>query len=786
MPSTRAIAEHKLAVLKEEPFWHSGFLEGRCVLQKHLSNVVWTVDPELTDGEDSSMTAHAVHPDLIVDNEESTKDVLISDEPAVVWPVEKGKEGKLLASLRPGSNSYLAVAAVGRCYVEQICEPLTRTQQWCLNSINEWLDDVEPTSSPTSICGHTANGIMASCDGLFFGQALRGRVELHVVAEGHPLLGRAWGITTAKAQKDCLILLHNLNDYRRIGRLPPLALEDSPLRVKKWFFLCVMLHEMTHALFHIYACGCRRCCRGEGPEGHGMAWYRVAGAINMKLQMLMPRPLTAPKGMVFTESGMIPDDLGLDIHDRDVIEALRRRRATGMSTNFHDVVRNIGPPHLQGLILPQKRDAPNYCSCSASRQCEELDVLNSPGAGGDVEMSDDTNDSSVLEATDHIDNFGAIDTSIEMEESQLMEESSSSEESVSASAGNVIWPLSFPGLQRPETDHPANFVYVRKPGIAVWRPSEFLDHENMIPFVLPADRTEIPDARSSLPTMVPPVPLGKEAHLFTKLFPFATPMLGVAVLAEAWISRIGIKEYSSSQAAGEVTIRWWLESPCATTDPLSMFPKYLKSLPVAVDQLFFADLLQDRVTMEVCASVLPHMRGKWGVTSASEILGENGSGKYVNLQVNHIRIADLSTFKAKTTGPEARLRRKHFFLGVLVHEMLHALFNLYACGCQRCSHGYGPSGHGTAWLRVATVLNKKLLEQFPVPAGWDFDHRTMDGDLDLIGLHIGARDQLREQMAELVRQKQERDRKDKENSDMFDAMLDRLEAESPRLFGKKR
>ncbi len=45
------------------------------------------------------------------------------------------------------------------------------------------------------------------------------------------------------------------------------------------------------------------------------------------------------------------------------------------------------------------------------------------------------------------------------------------------------------------------------------------------------------------------------------------------------------------------------------------------------------------------------------------------------------------------------------YLSTLLHEMIHALINIYVCGCRSCGVRYrseqGFNGHGTAWQQMA-------------------------------------------------------------------------------------
>ncbi|CZR58069.1 uncharacterized protein PAC_07959 [Phialocephala subalpina] len=77
-------------------------------------------------------------------------------------------------------------------------------------------------------------------------------------------------------------------------------------------------------------------------------------------------------------------------------------------------------------------------------------------------------------------------------------------------------------------------------------------------------------------------------------------------------------------------------------------------------------------------------------------------------------------------------------LDTLVHEMLHAMFDIYTCrcekGCRQKLEGEGGGGHHVAWLAVAKAIERKDADghrQFPC-LGLDFARLTsLVGDLQL-------------------------------------------------------
>lgn len=75
-----------------------------------------------------------------------------------------------------------------------------------------------------------------------------------------------------------------------------------------------------------------------------------------------------------------------------------------------------------------------------------------------------------------------------------------------------------------------------------------------------------------------------------------------------------------------------------------------------------------------------------------------------------IEIRDLS----KDNNGVFRNTKRGLYLGILLHEMLHAYFAIFLCQCtQKCKASFtsakGSSGHGQLWLEASLALEEATL-----------------------------------------------------------------------------
>ncbi|KAH6682730.1 hypothetical protein B0J14DRAFT_646963 [Halenospora varia] len=114
-----------------------------------------------------------------------------------------------------------------------------------------------------------------------------------------------------------------------------------------------------------------------------------------------------------------------------------------------------------------------------------------------------------------------------------------------------------------------------------------------------------------------------------------------------------------------------------------------------LDDLFFLSALSTHTNLILDLHTKAVEIGKWGSTTWPEMRSDEVTIKLFN--------SDDPRLPFET--PEDKLRG---YLGTLLHEMIHAFFQLYSCGCSICKREaferYGRSGHGWHWIDVAISL----------------------------------------------------------------------------------
>ena len=84
------------------------------------------------------------------------------------------------------------------------------------------------------------------------------------------------------------------------------------------------------------------------------------------------------------------------------------------------------------------------------------------------------------------------------------------------------------------------------------------------------------------------------------------------------------------------------------------------------------------------------------------------------LEQPRVNIITSNFFRDGNRGLTWTINHIPRYLGTLVHEMLHAFFEIYTCGCIDCCEGrddlYG--GHGKLWQAAACAIEKVDRRQF--------------------------------------------------------------------------
>lgn len=122
------------------------------------------------------------------------------------------------------------------------------------------------------------------------------------------------------------------------------------------------------------------------------------------------------------------------------------------------------------------------------------------------------------------------------------------------------------------------------------------------------------------------------------------------------------------------------------------------------DEYFFFDQLGRYTRVELVPGLL--RSGCFGCTGGDPSRGE----PYVLIKLDY-QGADGSGL-----APEAKAANMKNVLGVLLHEMVHASFQIFRCKCSQCRRDkpymVGHRGHGFAWIELANVVQRVAREQF--------------------------------------------------------------------------
>jgi hypothetical protein len=65
-------------------------------------------------------------------------------------------------------------------------------------------------------------------------------------------------------------------------------------------------------------------------------------------------------------------------------------------------------------------------------------------------------------------------------------------------------------------------------------------------------------------------------------------------------------------------------------------------------------------------------------------------------------------------------------LGTLLHEMVHAMIELYSCSCCCAINSKGVMGHGAAWMRLGQAVEACADKAFPEAGKWDLGVQFTD------------------------------------------------------------
>ena len=107
-------------------------------------------------------------------------------------------------------------------------------------------------------------------------------------------------------------------------------------------------------------------------------------------------------------------------------------------------------------------------------------------------------------------------------------------------------------------------------------------------------------------------------------------------------------------------------------------------------------------------------------------------------------------------NPRARLRH---YLGVLVHEMLHAVLCLYCCRCDNCNpeqslDGDGETGHGLLWLKAAKniefFLDSTLYLELSLSRAMSLAYELWESKQELKSVHLDQIGLLKDKVEDLL------------------------------------
>ncbi|OWO97693.1 hypothetical protein B2J93_2453 [Marssonina coronariae] len=142
----------------------------------------------------------------------------------------------------------------------------------------------------------------------------------------------------------------------------------------------------------------------------------------------------------------------------------------------------------------------------------------------------------------------------------------------------------------------------------------------------------------------------------------------------------------------------------APLESKSIFKTYYDAL----DTIFFFGSLKDLCKISICPP---------------RSLGRNRVGQFINFGVTgrdgYAGLIELEDTTERFVDPGVHTRkwRVHDYIETLLHEMLHAYFDIFACICHaRCERrkkrALGTSGHGTAWQWAALAIEEKSGDLF--------------------------------------------------------------------------
>ncbi len=88
--------------------------------------------------------------------------------------------------------------------------------------------------------------------------------------------------------------------------------------------------------------------------------------------------------------------------------------------------------------------------------------------------------------------------------------------------------------------------------------------------------------------------------------------------------------------------------------------------------------------------------------------------------ISHIRLREPGIHDSQTPNVSLRI------LGTLLHEMVHAMIDLYSCSCCCAINSEGVMGHGPAWMRLGQAVEACANKAFPEAGKWDLGVQFTD------------------------------------------------------------